>query len=277
MVIFTIWLYDLRVPKIVDHEERRRLIADAFQAQVAELGFPMTTYARVAAAGNFSVGLIQHYFGDRHELLEFSYGDLIRRRDSRIDAGVAAGEAKRWSIRQILDNVVRELLPLDEQRRREHRVARQLQLASGQDPTLAALAVGAHEALRQRVRTAVCNGRECGEVAPGVDPDVAALRIISAVYGLADVLSLRTGPDDNRSYSDVLDPVVATVFSGQCRHHRAEASARGPDERGHRRHRQPGPSPPSPPSPRSRSGTMALLPRHRPCSDSARNRKVVNS
>ncbi|MEV8377541.1 TetR family transcriptional regulator C-terminal domain-containing protein [Kribbella sp. NPDC056861] len=217
MVIFTIWLYDLRVPKIVDHQERRQLIAVAFQEQVAELGFSATTYARVAAGAGISVGLIQHYFADRHELLEYAYDDLIRRRDGRIDAAVAAGEKKRWSIRQILDRAMRELLPLDEQRRREHRIARQLQLTGSQDQALAALAMGAHEALCLRVRTAVSNGRECGEVEPDVDADVAALRIVSAIYGLADVLALQADATDNRTYSEVLDPVVATVFTGECR------------------------------------------------------------
>jgi AcrR family transcriptional regulator len=205
------------VPKIVDHEGRRRLIARAFQEQVAELGFATTTYARIAASANISVGLIQHYFADRHALVEFAYDDLIRCRDDRIEAGVAAGEKKRWPIRRIIDSVVRELLPLDEQRRREHRVARQLQLAAVQDPDLAVLAMGAHEALRQRVATAVRNGKECGEVEPEVDADVAAVRIISAVYGLADILSLRTDRQENRSHHQVLDPVVATVFTGECR------------------------------------------------------------
>jgi len=204
------------VPKIVDHEERRQSIARAFQEQVAELGFAATTYARVATAAGISVGLIQHYFADRHELLEYAYDDLIRRRDHRIDAAVAAGERKRWPISQIIDQAMRELLPLDDQRRREHRIARQLQLTASQDQALATLALGAHDALHLRVRTAVRNGRECGEVAPDINADVAALRIISAIYGLADVLALRPTPKDNPSYSAALAPVIATVFTGKC-------------------------------------------------------------
>jgi hypothetical protein len=50
-----------------------------------------------------------------------------------------------------------------------------------------------------------------------VDADVAAVRIISAVYGLADILSLRTDRQQDRSHHQVLDPVVATVFTGECR------------------------------------------------------------
>ncbi|MFB6719635.1 TetR/AcrR family transcriptional regulator [Kribbella sp. NPDC056345] len=212
------------MPKIVDHEDRRRLIARAFQEQVAELGFATTTYARVAASANISVGLIQHYFADRNALIEFAYHDLVQRRDERIEAGVAAGEKKRWPIRRILDDVVRELLPLDEQRRREHRVAHQLQLAAAQDPHLAALAVGAHEALQQRVVTAVRNGKECGEVESGVNAPIAAVRIISTVYGLADILSLRTDRQPDRHHQ-VLDPILATVFTGECRRSKARLHA----------------------------------------------------
>lgn len=222
MVLFIIWRYCLRVPKIVDHEERRRSIARAFQDHVAEYGFAATTYARVAASAGISVGLIQHYFTDRHALLEYAYDDLVRRRDERIDDCVAAGEDARWSIRKIIDHAVRELLPLDDQRRREHRVARQLQLAGSQDPALAALAKNAHDALELRVRTAVRNGTECGEVDPAVDAEVAAIRLVSAVYGLADLIAVRAVParvSKRQTYSDVLDPVLGTVFTGECRRH----------------------------------------------------------
>ena len=210
------------MPKIVDHEERRQLIARAFQDHVAEHGFAATTYARVAASAGISVGLIQHYFTDRHALLEYAYDDLVRRRDERIDACVAAGEQAQWSIRKIMDDAVRELLPLDDERRREHRVARQLQLAGSQDPALAALARNAHDALELRVRTAVRNGTECGEVEPGIDAEIAAIRMVSAVYGVADLIAVRGNPARaamRRIYSDVLDPVLGTVFTGQCHRH----------------------------------------------------------
>lgn len=206
------------MPKVVDHEERRRLIARAFQDHVAEHGVAATSYARVAASAGISVGLIQHYFADRHALVEHAYDDLVARRDARIDACVAAGEEAHLSIRQIIDRAVRELLPLDDQRRREHRVARQLQLAGARDPALADLAARAHDALHLRVRTTVDNGRACGEVEPGTDADVGATRIVSAIYGLADVLAVRR-PEGRPVVDPVIDPVVATVFSGECRRH----------------------------------------------------------
>ena len=207
------------VPKIVDHEERRAAIARAFQQHAAEHGFAATSYAKVAAAAGISVGQIQHYFGDRHELLEFAYDDLVRRRDARVDACVSRGEAAHHSIRRILDDALRELLPLDDDRSREHRVGQQLRLEAAHDPALAALAQRAHRALHVRVRTAVGNGTSCGEVAAGVDAGVAATRILSVAYGLADVLALSPRPRRSRQVHEVLEPVVATVFTGRCRHH----------------------------------------------------------
>lgn len=203
------------MPKIVDHEQRRAQIARAFQQQVADHGFAAASYAKVAAAAGVSVGLIQHYFENRQDLLEHAFDDLVRRRDARIDAVVAAGEARHHSIRRILDEALRELIPLDDDRRREHRVTQQLRLEAGQDKRLAALAEGAHRALHVRVRTAVGNGKTCGEVEPDVEPGVAATRILAASYGLAEILALTGG---HPRLHDVFDPVVATVFTGVCHH-----------------------------------------------------------
>ncbi|HEY1133895.1 MAG TPA: hypothetical protein VGE77_04905 [Nocardioides sp.] len=59
-------------------------------------------------------------------------------------------------------------------------------------------------------------GTECGEVADGTDTDVAATWILSVAHGLADVVAL-TGDPTRATIDAVLDPVVATVFTGRCR------------------------------------------------------------
>ncbi|WP_340536876.1 TetR/AcrR family transcriptional regulator [Nocardioides sp. GXZ039] len=214
------------MPKIVDHDQRRADIARAFQQQVAEHGFAATSYARVAAAAGISVGAIQYYFADRQALVAHAFDDLIRTRDARVDDRVEAGERAGLSIRGILDDALLEHLPLDDDRWREHRLGQQLRVEAAQDPDLAALATGAYDALHQRVRGAVLNGTRCGEVAAGVDPDAAAIRIIGATHGVADILALRSPHTLDRrgrvriSHHDVLDPVLGTVFTGECTHHR---------------------------------------------------------
>jgi len=203
------------MPKIVDHGARRDLIARAFAAHVAELGFSATTYARTAAATGYSVGTIQHYFGSRDELAQAAFDRLLADRDARISDVVAAGEAEEQPIRAILRRAVTELLPMDEARRREHRVTLWLRVEGQHDPTLARIASGSDADLHRRVAQAVVNGTRCGEVEPRVDPAVAASMVLATVHGLALELASGGGP----AAEEVLDPVLATVFTGRCRHH----------------------------------------------------------
>ncbi|GLY15052.1 TetR family transcriptional regulator C-terminal domain-containing protein [Kineosporia rhizophila] len=206
------------MPRIVDHEERRRQIARAHRAQVAEHGFGATTYARTAAAAGVSVGTIQHYFADRSELVRFSFEALLTERDERVAAIVAAGEVSRLPIRAMVLTALHELLPVDEARRQEHSVGQQLRAEAWREPVLHQLALENDERLSARLRTAVENGKLCGEVPEQAAADVAVTRILATTYGLADQVGLLSGRG-TPAYDEVLEPVIGTVFTGRCRHY----------------------------------------------------------
>ena len=207
------------MPRVVDHDQRRALIARTFQQHLVRHGLQATTFARVAAAAGISVGLIQHYFGTREELLRHVYGDALRSRDERIAVHIADGEAAERPIRDILATAVRELLPLDATRVVEFHVTHNLLTQALHDPVLAEVAAGAHHALHLRAAAAVGNGKECGEVEAGVDPDLAAELILAAAHGLATRLALARVDRPDELVPGVLDPVLRTVFTGRCRHH----------------------------------------------------------
>jgi AcrR family transcriptional regulator len=57
------------VPKRVDHEERRRQIADALLRTAATRGLHATGMREVAAEAGVSLRLVQYYFGTKEELL----------------------------------------------------------------------------------------------------------------------------------------------------------------------------------------------------------------
>jgi len=58
-----------RVPKIVHHDQRRDLIADAAAGVIAQRGFTDTKLRDIAAATGFSTGACRHYFRDKESLL----------------------------------------------------------------------------------------------------------------------------------------------------------------------------------------------------------------
>src|ERR1700735_3298320 len=61
--------YGGRVPKRVDHEERRRQIADALLRTAATRGLHATGMREVAAEAGVSLRLVPYYFGTKGEIL----------------------------------------------------------------------------------------------------------------------------------------------------------------------------------------------------------------
>jgi len=210
------------VPRTADHDERRALISRSFAERLTENGLTATTFARVAAGAGISVGLIQHYFSSKEELLQFAYADCLQQRDLRIAQVITDGEAAGLTIRAILGSATRELLPLDEPRLRELHVTQNLIAQGLHDPRLAEIAASADRDLQLRTAIAVRNGKECGEVAKTVDDAASAARVLATAYGLATQLAIRAPhprPSADSLTAAVLDPVLASIFTGRCRRH----------------------------------------------------------
>lgn len=106
------------VPRLVDHEARRRQITAAVRRVIVGGGLEAVTFHTVAAEAGMSIRLVQYYFGTKREFL------LATHRSVMEDAG--ARFMRRWtalgedaSPRTAIRAVLVELLPLDEERRAE--------------------------------------------------------------------------------------------------------------------------------------------------------------
>ncbi|MPZ89762.1 MAG: TetR family transcriptional regulator [Nitriliruptorales bacterium] len=212
------------MPRTSDHDTRRRQIAAAVSRVVSRAGLDAATVARVATEARVSVGLVQHYFASKDDLLLFAYGQVTADIGGRVAALIAAGEKQEQTISAIVSACLTELLPIDERRRAEFRVTHAFLGRALDNPALAEVARTTSADIRARLSTAVTNGKECGEVEPDVDADLAATRMSALVEGLADQLYL----DPNRSVGpltlaaatdETLRACLADVFTGECRHH----------------------------------------------------------
>ncbi|TDE08270.1 TetR/AcrR family transcriptional regulator [Jiangella asiatica] len=213
------------MPRTADHDARRRQIAAAVVGVVAADGFDAATVARVAAEAGVSVGLVQHYFASKDELLLFAYQQVTGDIGDRVAQLIADGDARRQPISVVVAASLAELLPLDERRRGEYRVARAFLGRALDNPSLASVARATAADLRGRLSAAVTNGKECGEVAPGVDAELAATRLAALVDGLGDQLYLepqrRVGSRDLPAVARrTLGEALAETFTGECRHYR---------------------------------------------------------
>jgi AcrR family transcriptional regulator len=78
-----------RVPKRVDHDQRRREIADALFRIAATRGLQAVTLRSVAAEAGMWMNLIQHYFPTKEEMLRFGWQRIAELGAERAGEGVA--------------------------------------------------------------------------------------------------------------------------------------------------------------------------------------------
>ncbi len=106
------------MPKVVDHEERRMLLARAAVRVVSRDGVQALTTRAVAAEAGWSTGVLAHYYENRDELLLDAFGLVARDAATRMQTQLAR---ERDPLRRLWI-VLSEGAPLDDGRRAEARV-----------------------------------------------------------------------------------------------------------------------------------------------------------
>lgn len=100
------------MPKQVDHRERRGRIADALWTVAERDGIAAATVRHVAAEAGVSVGMVQHYFSTKDEMLLFALQWVGEEFGARITASVGALPEPR-DPREVVRIVLTARLPLD--------------------------------------------------------------------------------------------------------------------------------------------------------------------
>jgi TetR/AcrR family transcriptional repressor of bet genes len=99
------------MPAIIDHEHRRRELAQIVADIIVTSGLNAVTVRSVAAAAGFSTAVVSHYFQSKRDLLFYSYRRAEARATERLQAAAAqGGDALR---------ILECLLPLTPEARRD--------------------------------------------------------------------------------------------------------------------------------------------------------------
>jgi len=170
------------VPKRVDHEARRRAIAEAIFEVIGSRGLEAVSLRDVAAQAGVSMGAVQHYFASKEQMLLFALGHMRDRVLARMQAELAA--IAEPTAREIVRAAARAMLPMGEQGRQEAIVAGAFYSVATVHPVYAdVLREGYHRLLavsRQSLRTAA----EAGQIADGIDTDREAAMLFFMIQGL---------------------------------------------------------------------------------------------
>ncbi|MFC0453800.1 TetR/AcrR family transcriptional regulator [Rhodococcus jostii] len=184
------------MPKIVDHDERRLALADAVLALIAREGISAVTTRAVAEESGWSTGVLNHYFGSRHELL---LAALRRAGDIQGDLYRAILDEEGAGPIEKLRNITASILPLDERRLAMTRVFLFFYAEGAAEETARGEIAAFLARWRGVVRGAVVAAQQDGTVSADLDADAVTVALVALTDGLA--------------LQAILDPVVMDAIS----------------------------------------------------------------
>lgn len=200
------------MPKLVDHAERRALLTAAVLDVADREGIANVTLQRIAVAAGVSVGMVQHYFASKAELMIAAHRALTHDVEERVDHAVASAEKRMARVEDVLGEAIVQLLPFDVERRREAQLRVVFAGAALTDPQLRRPLDETDDHFVERLREVIDKGKDRGEVPQDTGSAAAALRIYSMITGLTR-LAL-TGSVDQEDAVSAVRTELAQVFVG---------------------------------------------------------------
>ncbi|AWB42845.1 TetR family transcriptional regulator [Paenibacillus sp. CAA11] len=167
------------MPKIVDHEKQKQLVAEAAWRIIRRDGLERVSVRYVAEEAGLSPGSLRHYFNSQSELLEYSMSlvsDRVKNRAlQHADDSLLTG----------ITSLTEELLPLDDERRAEMEVWFAFTAKAMSDQILKPLSQQVYREMRGMFTIMIKSLIEYEIAKPDIDPELEAKRLHAMVDGLA--------------------------------------------------------------------------------------------
>ncbi|WP_024803011.1 TetR/AcrR family transcriptional regulator [Nocardia sp. BMG51109] len=172
------------MPRTADHTARRAQIAEALVHVAARDGLHAVSMRSVAAEAGVSLRLVQYYFHTKTGLLIGALHHLEQQSHQRWTERLR-GLPDPPPPRAFAEAFLAEALPTDESSRAFHLVGTSYSMLARTDPELAAHPFTAGiDRLEDQLAEALARARNHGDLAPGVDPQLEATRLVMIVNGL---------------------------------------------------------------------------------------------
>lgn len=192
------------MPKVVNRDERKRVIVEAAWRIIADRGIDGVTMRDLASETGYANGALARYFDGKDEILELAYQHVIAATDQRIDRatsgrrGIEAAQA-----------MCAEIMPLTDEARLEGRIAIALWQRALTDRAMRDVDEDAVARWSERLSCHLTDAVKDGEVAR-IDAGTYAALLMNMMIGLQISAGLRTSPssDEQRAMlMAVFDPV----------------------------------------------------------------------
>ncbi|BFU46175.1 TetR/AcrR family transcriptional regulator [Krasilnikovia sp. MM14-A1004] len=199
------------MPKKVDHQARRTLIADALMRVAAASGLEAVSLRHVAAEAGVTSGMVQHYFATKDEMMGFALSVIRERNEERVTRAVAA-LPQPVAPRALVRTILVELLPLDEQRRADGRVALAFLAYTAVRPEAAARMRDDTDQMVAFIADQIRAAQASDDSPAGLNPEHLAAGLLAAMEGLG--VYLLGGQYDAQTAVSALDDHLSLIFTG---------------------------------------------------------------
>ncbi|MFC0624887.1 TetR/AcrR family transcriptional regulator [Kribbella deserti] len=170
------------------HDERRVQIADALLRIAAQRGLAGVNLRDVAQEAGVSVGRVQHYFGNKDELLHAAFEEVQGRGSARIQRLLGPDPAPR----EVLRAIAVDLIPADEQARDHLRVALAFTAQAAVQPEYAERLRDGYRELHELLALLL---RNLGRPEHAAGPEAVAFLALAEGLGLYVLLDRQTAEE----------------------------------------------------------------------------------
>lgn len=172
------------MPKIVDHQTRRTLIAEALLRVTANQGLESASVRHVATEAGVSPGMVQHYFRTKDQMLRFALDVVSERVEQRIGAGMAMlGDDP--SPKDLIRTVLIEILPIDDERHLEAHIAVAFGARAAATTSIASRLREQCAQLLEFLAAQLRIAQQAGQVSAQLNADHEARGLLALIDGLA--------------------------------------------------------------------------------------------
>lgn len=167
------------MPKVVDHDARRREIIGVVWRLVAEEGIQSVTTRRIAEAAGFANGALLYYFPNKDAVLAAAFQHIFDATNTRADKA----EGDRHGLTG-LRTLCLEIMPLDDERRTEARLAITFWQQALNSPEKAEMHTGFMNRWRVEMSTLLAEAAADGEIGELRSVDAVVDELLSMLMGL---------------------------------------------------------------------------------------------
>ena len=191
------------------YDEKRQHILEAAEGCFRRDGFRGASIGDICAAARMSPGHLYHYFDSKEAIIEA----LFELRLERAAAVVGELTPKADLITAICGWLDRRLKDV-----RAHGSSLGLEMTaeSARNPTIARIASRADRGVRELLGRLLREGQACGQVDPGLNPDIVAAVVHSIIFGLNRLGTVRDPGFDVKAASDMLKLLIERFLRPQA-------------------------------------------------------------